>query len=858
MTRPEVTEDKQLFYHASSNHLEEIVACYNCILLDYVILWEDIQRKFPTLQQIKINSKIIPFARDMDNALVTPSCIRLHRQDILSVELIEDVEKELISKKGLQQFPAVEEFPFAGSSSIIQYSPPSQYAYHPGIKNMLEVLLRGQYQLSEFCIPRLFIIVPKHPVSLLHTMSTAIWGEQLTLHFLCECGMHSDLKNQSENGAIPRFHLARHEGYDLRRPREFFEKYGSHVLKVLRILQTSAAIGGIILPALSHIGVAGAIDNVANHVENTLQVIQSSIRFTSDYLQQLNAVQEIDTVTSSLPSMQSLEGADLRQLENFLRHNDESRVLGNLYRTITQDGYVEWVCSDHYNPTSSDNCIANKALQDFVETHRGTFEPSKGKVCITLTEDLTKEFYSALKASRGIHDLEIRLNWKVSYHDLCDLEKAINLSNIVALDLDFCNHHRAKKVAAHHRGDAILRMMANHRLQQLVVKNFDSLLSRTMKIHSSMEMQIRTLNLENLFIEEKHYGKLQEVLHLCTSLSKLCLFMHSIDGAHEIVKKVPACYNRLLELDLRQREKASALRISFRGVPTKDQKHSVNTISSISVDTVDLSVSELLKSPNVHQIVLDLANRESQSEESIRSIFIRLYQNFSELKVVGIRCSVSQFFQFYTLAMEMGIRPSLRAMQFGDRLGNELTVYDIDHCKKFLASLPKISITRTHIFAHSEHESTVELFSNFGYRIKELELDDSFIIMQARALSTSLQNGTRSHLEVLSWDISGVTNHEVFAEAFRWLDKQKQYGRTPIVKIKVRLDSQYCTPLERMLSSLKDHVELQNIFYHHMTHFTMSSAGDQSNSIVNMMVSKYQQKMFSKIQDWNIENKSHL
>ncbi|CAF4546830.1 unnamed protein product, partial [Didymodactylos carnosus] len=47
-------------------------------------------------------------------------------------------------------------------------------------------------------------------------------------------------------------------------------------------------------------------------------------------------------------SCQAYEGADLRQLETYLKKTDDCRRLGNLYRTTTDQGQVRWVCIRHY------------------------------------------------------------------------------------------------------------------------------------------------------------------------------------------------------------------------------------------------------------------------------------------------------------------------------------------------------------------------------------------------------------------------------------------------------------------------------------------------------------------------------
>ncbi|KAF9434424.1 hypothetical protein BGZ76_008035 [Entomortierella beljakovae] len=869
----------QLFYHKQSARYLQLEAKHNSDVSDYVIYWDDILTQFPELLQVKHGSITISHARDRANNKVFPLCIQKQRnEEILEIELRGDEEGLKHKPKiGLGQFPALEEFPFASSSSSSSRSRPVTARPIPpnpntnrfsvpmvdnraillAIEDMRNVVFRQAYQLSEFTIPRLFIVVPKNPVSSLHTLSTAIWGEQLTLHFLCEGGMYEDSGIQLDDRL--KFHLAKHEGYDLVQPREFFQKYGRHLLNVLRILQVSAAVGGIILPVLSQASVAVPLDNMARRIEYTQQVFQSSITFTQDYLNQLGINQEILSNTSSPASMQLLEGADLRQLENFLRNNDNSNELGNLNRTCTPKGNVEWVCSDHYSPTSTTAVQheANKTLEAFVNVHHGKYDKRKGKVSIKLVSENAQEFYMVLKKSIGIQELAIQLDWKVDYDEICDLESAIKFTNIFALELDLLNHPKPtfQAVNIHKRGDSLLRMMANHKLQSLTVKNMNGIFSRMMKVHSSMTMQIRTLNLADQLIEEKHLGKLQEVLKLCTSLSKLSIFIHSIDSTFAVIKKIPSCYNRLLELDLRQSDRSAAVRISFKGTPPGqviNNEHLVNEINSISLDTVDMKSTQLCTSPKIHQLILHCNRSQCQNIEAISTTFKNLFVELPELKVLGFRCPVFHFFHFYNIAMQSGMSSSLRALQFVDKSNNELTIFDLDQSEKLLASLPDISITRENILNHIEQESLVMLLSNFGWKIKKLTLDETFTFQLAKALaeSSSSQDSLLS-LETLTWDISGVTNREVFTAIFQWLQRHNT-SKKPDIRITVRIDSHKFTPIVSMLENLVENSQLRGILYRYMTHFHI--IGNQSNSVVRNLVSRCQQKAFSSLIDYSEEN----
>jgi len=58
-----------------------------------------------------------------------------------------------------------------------------------------------------------------------------------------------------------------------------------------------------------------------------------------------------------------LQGADLRELEMYLVRNDLTKTLGNLYRIVTFNGHVRWVCQQYHHDIRRTNqlniCIDN-------------------------------------------------------------------------------------------------------------------------------------------------------------------------------------------------------------------------------------------------------------------------------------------------------------------------------------------------------------------------------------------------------------------------------------------------------------------------------------------------------------------
>ncbi|KAF8928468.1 hypothetical protein BGZ58_009626 [Dissophora ornata] len=125
------------------------------------------------------------------------------------------------------------------------------------IQGRIQALLTQTYELHEYPIPRLLIILPSETST---WNSASIINNQFRLYFLCKCGEHTQVLS-GDNAKIPHhIHLAKHEGYDLQRPKEFFQKYGRYMLTLLEMIKYGVTIAGFTVPALAAVSASGAID----------------------------------------------------------------------------------------------------------------------------------------------------------------------------------------------------------------------------------------------------------------------------------------------------------------------------------------------------------------------------------------------------------------------------------------------------------------------------------------------------------------------------------------------------------------------------------------------------------------------
>ena len=85
------------------------------------------------------------------------------------------------------------------------------------IQGQIQAVLTQTYELHEYSIPRLFIILPT--VARRRDVIFKPFSNQFRLYFLCECGSHTTREGSKE---IDKVHLADHPGYDIEQPTKFF------------------------------------------------------------------------------------------------------------------------------------------------------------------------------------------------------------------------------------------------------------------------------------------------------------------------------------------------------------------------------------------------------------------------------------------------------------------------------------------------------------------------------------------------------------------------------------------------------------------------------------------------------------
>jgi len=199
------------------------------------------------------------------------------------------------------------------------------------------------------------------------------------------------------------------------------------------MLKFGISVAGVAVPALSNLI---PDDQATESLKLLTKTIEPGMDQVISYIEKVSTEEGrvADRSSEQMENNEALEGADLRQLETFLKNKDKNRVLGNLYRTVTTEGHVKWVCIDHYRENYHEK--AAKAFRDAVEALGGTFNENIGRVEVKLLSKVhAEQFYAALEKSRSVYELRIELDWETSQSDFKKLRDTLALTNVGVLEL---------------------------------------------------------------------------------------------------------------------------------------------------------------------------------------------------------------------------------------------------------------------------------------------------------------------------------------------------------------------------------------------------------------------------------------
>ncbi|KAF9176758.1 hypothetical protein BGZ50_009716 [Haplosporangium sp. Z 11] len=463
------------------------------------------------------------------------------------------------------------------------------------IQSKTEAILTQNYELLEYTIPRLFIVLPEtstpwDPATMFRT--------KFRLHFICECGEHT----KATGSSIPHhLHLAKHEGYAINKPTEFFEKYGPFLMLMLSMIKLGTSIAGHVVPALSSLRVVDVLDAPGSTLNSVTTKVIKGIDYSLAYLEESRTLtkksddDDVDgdvrpsqqDLASYLAGVEGLEGVDLCQLGLYLAASSTDNLLGNLYRMTTNDGHVKWVCRDHYRAGYQE--AHTQKLRNVVKLARGTFDEQLGRIEITLKSSFAAaEFYDAIHKAKGVLELIVDLNWECARSDLEVLEDTLKKSTVSVLRLGLQKFRTSL-------GSKLLLTSARYKVLSRIIelpnmKKIHIVLPKDFVMLSSFH-PIRPSHLRKLTFElaggefiGKELGLLADALKTNSTLTTLDLRNNSIgDNGAQALSEALKINSTLTTLDL------SANSIGDNGAVALSEAFKTNS----TLITLDLSANSI-------------------------------------------------------------------------------------------------------------------------------------------------------------------------------------------------------------------------------------------------------------------------
>ncbi|KAH7049602.1 hypothetical protein BKA57DRAFT_492290 [Linnemannia elongata] len=391
------------------------------------------------------------------------------------------------------------------------------------IQTRVMAVLTQTYELHEYPIPRLFIVLPQNPSK---WTKVNPFTNKFRLYFLCECGEHT--KSINSKTKIHHIHLAKHDGYEIARPSEFFQRYGPYVLMILKMLKFGISVAGVAVPAISHLVRADVVDQASTYLQQLKDNIGPGMDKVID-LMSTASVDEgavIDEFSRDMENNIALEGADLRKLDTFLKDKDGNKVLGDLFRTVTDGGHVKWVCIDHYRENYQEGTANEfKRVMDLVGA---SFSKKLGRVDARLrSRVLADQFLSVLGKSRSVHELAVDLDWACNMSDVEAMEDALAKSRVSILCLDI----KQFQASLGNTPSSASAEAAVHRIMELPdMKVIHIILSKEFaKVSRLQSTRLHKLSFE-MVVGKRHgreYRILAEKLKASATLTSWCLYSNS-------------------------------------------------------------------------------------------------------------------------------------------------------------------------------------------------------------------------------------------------------------------------------------------------------------------------------------------
>ncbi|KAF9437529.1 hypothetical protein BGZ76_000403 [Entomortierella beljakovae] len=597
------------------------------------------------------------------------------------------------------------------------------------IKSRIQAILVQNLEWHECPIPRLFIVLPAEGAAGGSDggRSGGSSDPDFRVYFLCECGEHTQTSDSKLSHHI---HATEHFGYRIESHTDFFRHYGSYVLSMLQMLKYGVSVKGLSVPSLlskAKLDASAEDSDIFDHSH-----LADRINTAIDYLQFLSKNGHLGPSTGynqRVDESQLIDSSDLYYIKSLIKIRDQSETLGNLYRMPTKDGYVKWVCPDHYNEAY--NMSAMKDLSEVLSDNRASLDVNIGRIDITLhSKEAASHFYRVMERASFVQELKIKLTWEVCTDDLKQLHSVICRSHIVNLILT-CTPTSSTSVFSKNskKSEWLWQTVIDAKLQSFTLNEYSGFFS---KAPTPLKQNNLTILKDYEILDwgkEANKLKLTEALRQSPRLRDLHLGCVNIDDAYDTIRRTTTGFSILEHLVLDGGINNGMQARFKRGEPVW-----MNLVTSDLGSTV-LEYAQGLK--NLHL-------RPQGATQVEPSFLEKVITNNLDLVKLWVMCPVSEFQTLYMVVKEtvsMNVSSKLNDVKLFS-LKNQLAATNLQNGGE--VSLELMSCT----FSWDTHES---LFRVYGSRLTKLRIEgDTIKNLSALNLTLKREGTSLQHLEIAS------------------------------------------------------------------------------------------------------------
>ncbi|KAK3821209.1 MAG: hypothetical protein J3Q66DRAFT_148860 [Benniella sp.] len=266
---------------------------------------------------------------------------------------------------------------------------------------------------------------------------------------------------------------------------------------MMHMIKIGTTVSGVVVPPLTSLKILEGLDCPQERLAYLKKNLSFLVDNTIDLLDNRDDDAGSDNLQSDFEGLDVLEGADLRRLESFLKDKDEGRALGNLYRIVTSEGHVKWVCRDHYRANYRESAMDQ--LRAVVMTCRGKFFEDTGRIEIKLSSSTeAKTFYEAMVNARRVHELELTFGWKVAMEDIRTLTDAVDKAGVIRLEVDECHLRKSvsELIYRDRQLDPFAQLASNGHIQALRIGGSNDFFSRISRSSLRSAPRLRSFSIE--------------------------------------------------------------------------------------------------------------------------------------------------------------------------------------------------------------------------------------------------------------------------------------------------------------------------------------------------------------------------